>query len=92
LAVPLSYVPNLVSYTIAGKAVGLMLLSQGILLFLNIPLAKLAVITNDGDFFLSNLIIALGVIPCIFAAWRIHVYMKTSKQTQTKDSSSKIEN
>jgi hypothetical protein len=67
--VTLSFLPTIFSSNIIGKATGLLYMITGITAFLNIPLAKLAVETYDGDFFVPNLIYTILVVPSTVAAW-----------------------
>jgi hypothetical protein len=69
--VSISFLPTLIGPNVVGKAVGILYAVAGILSFVNIPLAKLAVERLDGNFFIPNLIYCLFAIPCIVLAFMI---------------------
>lgn len=65
---------------INGKAVGIMCFACGMISFLNIPLANLAMQKYDGNFFVPNCIATTLVLPCFLAAYRIGIYANKEKQ------------
>jgi hypothetical protein len=69
--VTFSFLPTLVSPELLGKVCSMLYMVSGIVSVLNIPLAKIAVETFDGDFFIPNVIYTGLLIPCALAAWGI---------------------
>jgi MFS family permease len=69
--VTFSFLPTLVSPKLLGKVCSMLGMLGGIVSVLNIPLAKIAIETFDGDFFIPNVIYTGLLIPCVLAAWGI---------------------
>jgi MFS family permease len=69
--VTFSFLPTLVSPELLGKVCSMLYMVAGIVSVLNIPLAKIAIETFDGDFFIPNVIYAGLLIPCALATWGI---------------------
>jgi MFS family permease len=65
--VTFSFLPTLVSPDLLGKVCSMLGMLGGIVSVLNIPLAKIAIETFDGDFFIPNLIYNSLLIPCALA-------------------------
>ena len=69
--VTFSFLPTLVSPELLGKVCSMLYLFSGIVSVLNVPLAKIAIETFDGDFFIPNVIYTCLLIPCVLATWGI---------------------
>ena len=55
---------------VLGKANGLMHVSSGIMVLINIPLGDAAIAHWGGSFFIPNLIYTITIAPFVYAAWR----------------------
>ena len=69
--VTFSFLPTLVSPELLGKVCSMLGMVGGIVSVLNIPLAKIAIETFDGDFFIPNVIYTGLLMPCALATWGI---------------------
>lgn len=67
----LSYLPTLLAPHVVGIGSGVLFFISGISAFLNVPLSTYAIETQNGDFFLPNLLYTLLIIPCIAVAWAL---------------------
>lgn len=82
-SITLSYVPILINVMISGKAIGIMFFMSGVIAFLNFPLSNLAITTNDGNFYQSNLILMIITIPCFLVAYRLNMYIQREEKQRT---------
>jgi hypothetical protein len=84
-----SFVPTLVEGPVIGTACGIMAGLPGVMGFLSIPMATLAVNHFDGDFFWPNIIYLTLQIPCIMSVVALGVQMAMKEdedsEKQSKD-------
>ena len=77
-----SFLPGLVSPPVIGRAAGIMFAIAGGTSFLTIPLARLAINTYDGDFFIPNLIFLCFTVPCSLAVVGLGIYLGKEKDAK----------
>ena len=75
-----SWLPIILHPSVAGKAMGVMLCSTGIVAFVNVPLTTYGV--EHGDFLLPNIFHTIMVIPCIILAMMIRRVIQREEQVR----------
>jgi MFS family permease len=82
--ISISFLPTLIGPNVVGKAVGILYAVAGIMSFINIPFAKLAVEQLDGNFFIPNLVFCLLGIPCILLAFLIGCRIRQEDRAKSR--------
>ena len=67
---------------VIGRAAGIMNMISGAAFFLTIPLARMSINNNDGDFVIPNTMYVLLNGPCFLAVAGMGVYVKKEKKAK----------
>jgi hypothetical protein len=84
-SVTFSYLPVFLGGTAVGRGAGSLNFFSSFFSLTNIGLVYLAVETFNGNYFVTNLIMTLCVVPCVVIAWWMGVGMKKEEEAELFD-------
>eukprot|EP00977_Amphora_coffeiformis_P001696 scaffold336_cov196-Amphora_coffeaeformis.AAC.1 len=73
--VSFSFLPHVVAGQVVGRAVGVMNMFAGAAFLITYPLAKSAINTFEGDFFIPNVVYVILCVPSTLSIWGVSHYM-----------------